>query len=123
VQQLDGTAVEARIVTVDWEAETGSEDGFPHFLLKEIHEQPEAVRNALRGRIDDLGMVVLPELGMSDDQLASVHEVVLVACGSAVVCGDGRRIRDRASRQDSLQGRGRERVSATARRSSTSIHW
>ena len=84
VQQLDGTAVEARIVTVDWEAEQAQKNGYPHFLLKEIHEQPEAVRNALRGRTDDdLGMVVLPELGMSDDELADVHEVVLVACGSA----------------------------------------
>jgi len=83
VQQLDGTAVEARIVTVDWEAEQAQKNGYPHFLLKEIHEQPEAVRNALRGRIDDLGMVVLPELGMAADRLADVDEVVLVACGSA----------------------------------------
>jgi glucosamine--fructose-6-phosphate aminotransferase (isomerizing) len=79
VQQLDGTAVEARIVTVDWEAEQAQKNGYPHFLLKEIHEQPDAVRNALRGRIDDLGMVVLPELGMTTERL----EVVLVACGSA----------------------------------------
>ena len=83
VQQLDGTAVEARVVTVDWEAEQAQKNGYPHFLLKEIHEQPEAVRHALRGRVDDLGMIVLPELGMSDDTLADVHEVVLVACGSA----------------------------------------
>jgi glucosamine--fructose-6-phosphate aminotransferase (isomerizing) len=83
VQQLDGTAVEARVVTVDWEAEQAQKNGFPHFLLKEIYEQPEAVRHALRGRVDDLGMIVLPELGMSEDKLANVHEVVLVACGSA----------------------------------------
>jgi glucosamine--fructose-6-phosphate aminotransferase (isomerizing) len=83
VQQLDGTAVEARVVTVDWEAEQAQKNGYPHFLLKEIHEQPEAVRNALRGRIDDMGLVVLPELGMDDNQLADVQEVVLVACGSA----------------------------------------
>ena len=83
VQQLDGTAVEARIVTVDWEAEQAQKNGYPHFLLKEIHEQPEAVRHALRGRVDDLGMVVLPELGMSTEQLAEMQEVVLVACGSA----------------------------------------
>ena len=83
MQQLDGTAVEARVVTVDWEAEQAQKNGYPHFLLKEIHEQPDAVRNALRGRIDDLGMVVLPELGMSEERLADVHEVVLVACGSA----------------------------------------
>ena len=83
VQQLDGTAVEARIVTVDWEAEQAQKNGYPHFLLKEIHEQPEAMRNALRGRIDDMGMVVLPELGMTEERLADVREVVLVACGSA----------------------------------------
>jgi glucosamine--fructose-6-phosphate aminotransferase (isomerizing) len=83
VQQLDGTAVEARIVTIDWEAEQAQKNGYPHFLLKEIHEQPDAVRNALRGRIDDLGMVVLPELGMAAERLADVDEVVLVACGSA----------------------------------------
>jgi glucosamine--fructose-6-phosphate aminotransferase (isomerizing) len=83
VQQMDGTAVEARIVTVDWEAEQAQKNGYPHFLLKEIHEQPDAVRNALGGRVDELGMVVLPELGITEGQLADVHEVVLVACGSA----------------------------------------
>jgi len=83
VQQLDGTAVEARVVTVDWEAEQAQKNGYPHFLLKEIHEQPEALRNALRGRVDDLGMVVLPELGLEGDRIADVREVVIVACGSA----------------------------------------
>jgi glucosamine--fructose-6-phosphate aminotransferase (isomerizing) len=83
VQQLDGTVVEARVVTVDWEAEQAQKSGYPHFLLKEIHEQPDAVRHALSGRIDDLGMVTLPELGLDDARLAAVHEVVLVACGSA----------------------------------------
>ena len=83
VEQLDGTAVEARVVTVDWEAEQAQKNGYPHFLLKEIHEQPEAVRNALRGRIDDLGMVVLPELGLERGRLEAVREVVLVACGTA----------------------------------------
>ncbi len=83
VQQLDGTAVEARVVTVDWEAEQAQKNGYPHFLLKEIHEQPEAVRNALRGRVADLGMVVLPDIGLEEDRLATVREVVIVACGSA----------------------------------------
>jgi glucosamine--fructose-6-phosphate aminotransferase (isomerizing) len=71
------------VVTIDWEAEQAQKNGYPHFLLKEIHEQPEAVRNALRGRIDDLGMVVLPELGIDGGRLEDVHEVVLVACGTA----------------------------------------
>src|ERR1700688_1095554 len=71
VQQLDGTAVEARVVTAHWEAAQAQTNRYPHFLLKEIHEQPDAVRNALRGRIDDLGMVVLPELGMAAERLGA----------------------------------------------------
>ena len=83
VQTLDGTTVEPRIIVVDWEAEQAQKGGYPHFLLKEIHEQPEALRNVLRGRIDDLGMVALTELGVADAVLTGVDEVVIVACGSA----------------------------------------
>ena len=50
---LDGTAVEARVIAVTWEAEQAQKNGFPHFMLKEIHEQPEALRSVLRGRVDD----------------------------------------------------------------------
>ena len=107
---LDGTAVEARVVTVDWEAEQAQKNGYPHFLLKEIHEQPEAVRNALRGRIDDLGMVVLPELGVEPGTPRRRARGRARRVRIRVVRGDGRGIRDRASRQDALQGRGRERV-------------
>ena len=83
VQRLDGTPVEPRVVTVDWEAEQAQKNGYPHFLLKEIHEQPDAVRHALRDRIADTGVVALPELGISDSVIAGAREVVLVACGSA----------------------------------------
>jgi glutamine---fructose-6-phosphate transaminase (isomerizing) len=83
VQRLDGTPVEPRVVTVDWEAEQAQKNGYPHFLLKEIHEQPDAVRHALRDRIADTGVVALPELGVSDSVIAGAREVVLVACGSA----------------------------------------
>jgi glucosamine--fructose-6-phosphate aminotransferase (isomerizing) len=84
VQSLDGVFVEPRVVTVDWEAEQAQKSGFPHFLLKEIHEQPESLRNALRERIGHTGVVTLPELGLSDRQLNDVREVVIVACGSAL---------------------------------------
>ena len=83
VQRLDGTPVEPRVVTVDWEAEQAQKNGYPHFLLKEIHEQPDAVRHALRDRIADTGVVALPELGIADSVIAGAREVVLVACGSA----------------------------------------
>jgi glucosamine--fructose-6-phosphate aminotransferase (isomerizing) len=83
VQTQRGEAVAPRIITVDWEASQAQKNGYPHFLLKEIHEQPEAVENALRGRIADIGVVDLSELGVNAEVFARTREVVLVACGSA----------------------------------------
>ncbi len=83
VQSLDGVLVEPRTVTVDWEAEQAQKNGYPHFFLKEIHDQPDALRNALRDRIDDTGTVTLRDLDLPDSVVQGAREVVLVACGSA----------------------------------------
>src|SRR5205807_1774386 len=83
VQTLGGVAVEPRVITVDWEADQAQKNGYPHYLLKEIHEQPDTLRNALRGRIADTGIVDLRESEIHDDVLARAREVVIVACGSA----------------------------------------
>ncbi|MBV8195710.1 MAG: glutamine--fructose-6-phosphate transaminase (isomerizing) [Candidatus Dormibacteraeota bacterium] len=84
VETLQGIAVEPRVITVDWEADQAQKNGYPHFLLKEIHEQPDALRNALRGRISDTGLVDLRgELGVDDALFTQAREVVIVACGSA----------------------------------------
>jgi len=83
VVHLDGTRADPRVITVDWEAEQAQKGGYPHFFLKELHEQPDALRNALRGRIDDSGVVSLSETGIDDETLARAKEIVLVACGSA----------------------------------------
>jgi glutamine---fructose-6-phosphate transaminase (isomerizing) len=83
MQTLRGLAVEPRVITVDWEADQAQKNGYPHFLLKEIHEQPDALRNALRGRITDTGTVDLSEMDVPDRVLTGIREVVLVACGSA----------------------------------------
>ncbi|MFN2582426.1 MAG: glutamine--fructose-6-phosphate transaminase (isomerizing), partial [Candidatus Dormibacteria bacterium] len=84
VQTLNGVAMEPRVITVDWEPDQAQKNGYPHFLLKEIHEQPESLRNALRGRVADTGLVDLrSELNLDDDVLNRVREIVIVACGSA----------------------------------------
>ncbi|MBV8301424.1 MAG: glutamine--fructose-6-phosphate transaminase (isomerizing) [Candidatus Dormibacteraeota bacterium] len=83
VQTLDGVAVEARVVTVDWEAEQAQKNGFPHYFLKELHEQPDAVRQALAGRIGETGCVDISETGLPVSLLEQANEVVIVACGSA----------------------------------------
>ncbi|MDQ6846089.1 MAG: glutamine--fructose-6-phosphate transaminase (isomerizing) [Candidatus Dormibacteraeota bacterium] len=87
ITTLDGTAVEARVITVTWEAEQAQKNGFPHFMLKEIHEQPEALRSALRGRIDDDGLVDLPDILLDEAYLRALDQVSIVACGSAWIAG------------------------------------
>ncbi len=87
ITTLDGTAVEARVITVTWEAEQAQKNGFPHFMLKEIHDQPEALRSALRGRIDDDGLVDLPDILLDEAYLRALDQVTIVACGSAWIAG------------------------------------
>ncbi|HWF58270.1 MAG TPA: glutamine--fructose-6-phosphate transaminase (isomerizing) [Candidatus Dormibacteraeota bacterium] len=87
ITSLDGTPVEPRVIAVTWEAEQAQKNGFPHFMLKEIHEQPEALRSALRGRIDEDGLVDLPDILLDDAHLRDLHQVTIVACGSAWIAG------------------------------------
>jgi len=84
VTAFDGTPRELRQVRIQWDPVTAQKGGYKHFLLKEIHEQPQAIIDTMRGRIaPDSGEVVLPELeGLAAD-LASIERIVLVACGTA----------------------------------------
>ena len=87
VTTLLGEAVESRIITVDWDAEQAQKGGYPHFMLKEIHEQAEALRQCLVGRIDESGTVLLPDLALTDEALARFRAVTVVACGTAWIAG------------------------------------
>jgi glutamine---fructose-6-phosphate transaminase (isomerizing) len=87
VTAIDGTPIEPKVIVVDWEAEQAQRGGYPHFMLKEIHEQPEALRNALRERIGPGGSVALPGLEIGDDVLKAVKSVTVVACGTAWIAG------------------------------------
>jgi glucosamine--fructose-6-phosphate aminotransferase (isomerizing) len=83
---LDLRAVEkAKAVTqVDWDLATIERGGHPHFMLKEIMEQPESIRNTLRGRLlEEEGTVHLGGLNLSDDDLLRVNRVVITACGTS----------------------------------------
>src|SRR5256886_5346490 len=84
VTTLDGVAVAPKIVHVDWDVRQAEKGGFPHFMLKEIHETPEAVANALRGRIDDDGNVRFLEFETFDEQLRRYREVRLLGMGTSL---------------------------------------
>ncbi|MFP6583398.1 MAG: glutamine--fructose-6-phosphate transaminase (isomerizing) [Candidatus Hydrogenedentota bacterium] len=84
IQDLDGTPQELEVMTVDWDASTAEKGGYPHYMLKEIHEQPEVLRNTLRGRISEAkDRVLLGDIGLSDEEIRECSRVVLVACGTA----------------------------------------
>jgi glucosamine--fructose-6-phosphate aminotransferase (isomerizing) len=76
--------VSKKIETVDWDLEMIEKAGFPHFMLKEIFEQPQSIRNTLRGRLlPEEGMARLGGLNMSAAELRALQRVVITACGTS----------------------------------------
>src|SRR5881628_550330 len=84
LRTLDGVPIRRHPSTVPWEGEAAEKAGYPHFMLKEIFEQPEAIRNTLRERVDPEGPDIrIPELGLKDRELAGLNRLCFVACGSS----------------------------------------
>jgi glucosamine--fructose-6-phosphate aminotransferase (isomerizing) len=83
---LDGLPVSPQPISVDWDVAQAQKSGFDDFMLKEIHEQPGAIRDTLVGRVLD-GRLTMDELRISDDALREVNKVFVVACGTAFHSG------------------------------------
>src|SRR5438034_2289752 len=88
ISKIDGTPVQREPMTIEWDVESAEKGGYPHFVLKEIHEQPEAMRHALTGRVHD-GQLHLPELEQMKRAglLDKVQRIVIVACGTSYHAG------------------------------------
>ena len=80
---VDGAPRERLVTRVDWTPEAAEKGGFDHFMLKEIHEQPQALRQCLAGRLAADGTVRTDELAGMASVLAGIDRVEFVACGSA----------------------------------------
>ena len=78
-----GSPVERAVTTIDWTPEAAEKGGYDHFMLKEIHEQPEALRQSILGRVTRDDRVRLEELDGFEDRLRAATRFELVACGSA----------------------------------------
>ena len=86
--KLDGTPLQRDPLTIDWDAQAAEKGGYPHFVLKEIFEQPEALRRALLGRVRN-GQLHLAELERIQQAglLDSIQRIVIVACGTSYHSG------------------------------------
>jgi glucosamine--fructose-6-phosphate aminotransferase (isomerizing) len=83
VSTVDGMTVKPKLIQVDWDVSQAQKGGFAHFMLKEIHETPEAVANAMRGRLTDDGIVSFREFDASDEKMRSYDEVLLLGMGTS----------------------------------------
>lgn len=83
---VDGEPIEKEAKHIDWDVNAAEKNGFEHFMLKEIYEQPKAVRDTISPRIKD-GQIVIEELGMSDEEIREIKKIYIVACGSAYHTG------------------------------------
>jgi glucosamine--fructose-6-phosphate aminotransferase (isomerizing) len=87
VTDLEGAVAEGESYHVDWDTDAAEKGGYEFFMLKEIEEQPGAVRETLGGRLQEDGLLHLDELSMSDEDVRGIEQVFIVACGSAYHSG------------------------------------
>ena len=91
VYNIDCEEIEKPFVEIKWDAAAAEKDGYEHFMMKEIHEQPRAVRDTLSPRIkeneDGEKIIDLSETGLTDEDFTNVSRVYLIGCGSAYHVG------------------------------------
>ena len=83
---LHGRVIEKELHTADWDEDSAEKGGYPHFMIKEIHEQPTAVKTTIMPRIED-GLPNLAECGITFGTLRRLKNIFIVACGTAMHAG------------------------------------
>jgi len=83
ITDVDGRPQERTVTVIDWSPEAAEKGGYEHFMLKEIHEQPESLRQAITGRVTRENHIWLEELEGFAETLATIDRIELIACGTA----------------------------------------
>ena len=83
---LDGDVVQKELTQIKWDAEAAEKGGYEHFMMKEIHEQPKAVRDTLNSAVKD-GKIDLSQVGLTEEEIRDIRQIHIVACGSAYHVG------------------------------------
>ena len=83
---LNGEEIEKQTTQIKWDAEAAEKAGFEHFMMKEIHEQPRAVKDTLNSVLKD-GKIDLTDIGLAEEDIRRTSQIYIVACGSAYHVG------------------------------------
>lgn len=83
VYDLEGNEVKKKVHDINWDAEMAEKQGYEHFMLKEIHEQPRAITETINGRIENGNINLKEELKLDDNELIDIKRIIIVACGTS----------------------------------------
>ena len=88
IQSLDSGSVTRATSEIDWSPDAAEKGGYEHYMIKEIFEQPEAIRNTIRGRIDsNRGTAILSGLNLTPRELVDIQRLLIVGCGTSMNAG------------------------------------
>lgn len=83
VFDLNGNKKESKVEKIKWNAEQVQKQGFKHFMLKEIFEQPQAITETINGRLEDSDILIKDEIHLSEEEIKKINKVIIVACGTS----------------------------------------
>ncbi|MBS4534115.1 glutamine--fructose-6-phosphate transaminase (isomerizing) [Clostridium sp. D2Q-14] len=87
LMKSDGTPVEKEVYTVNWDVEAAEKGGYDHFMIKEICEQPKAVKDTLSPRLNKENQIRLDDISLTKEDLEKINQVYIIACGTAYHAG------------------------------------
>lgn len=88
ILDVDGAPIDRDVYHVTWDAQAAEKSGYEHFMIKEIHEQPKAIRDTLTSRIiAGSDEIVLDNIKLTEDDLKAIDKIFIVACGTAYNAG------------------------------------
>ncbi|MDY6865096.1 MAG: glutamine--fructose-6-phosphate transaminase (isomerizing) [Halobacteriota archaeon] len=88
IKRFNGEVVNKKVHSIDWDVNAAEKAGYDHFMIKEIHEQPDVIRNTIAGRLSELeGSVHLQEVGLSNEEISRLSKIRIIACGTSYHAG------------------------------------
>ncbi len=84
---IDKNEIKKERVTIEWSLEQATKAGYPHFMLKEINEQPEGIRETIKRRVDENNIIHFDDINLGKEELKAIKDIYIIACGTAYNAG------------------------------------